>query len=90
MENVLHTEYEQTHCPVCGFYCNGKGGVGCIDKPKLYGIEPVEDPKLSLINYNTAEDSQGNTYKLLSQELYDDFLMMREWYINNIHLKKDA
>jgi len=23
------------HCPVCGFYCLGKGGVYCIDKPTL-------------------------------------------------------
>jgi hypothetical protein len=23
------------HCPVCGFYCLGKGGVSCIDKPTL-------------------------------------------------------
>jgi len=22
-------------CPVCGYYCLGKGGVGCIDKPAL-------------------------------------------------------
>ncbi|MCK5161655.1 MAG: hypothetical protein KAQ99_08795 [Candidatus Aureabacteria bacterium] len=20
-------------CPVCGYYCLGKGGIGCIDKP---------------------------------------------------------
>lgn len=22
-------------CPVCGYYCLGKGGIGCIDKPTL-------------------------------------------------------
>jgi len=22
-------------CPVCGYYCSGKGGVFCIDKPAL-------------------------------------------------------
>ena len=22
-------------CPVCGYYCLGKGGQGCIDKPSL-------------------------------------------------------
>ena len=26
------------HCPVCGYYCVGKGGFGCIDKPKLTGL----------------------------------------------------
>lgn len=24
---------EDIFCPVCGYYCLGKGGVGCIDKP---------------------------------------------------------
>ena len=23
-------------CPVCGYYCLGKGGFGCIDKLSLY------------------------------------------------------
>jgi len=22
-------------CPTCGYYCLGKGGLGCIDKPTL-------------------------------------------------------
>jgi len=22
-------------CPVCGYYCTGKGGYGCIDKPSM-------------------------------------------------------
>jgi len=22
-------------CPVCGYYCSGKGGIGCIDKPSM-------------------------------------------------------
>lgn len=26
-------------CPVCGFYCLGKGGRGCIDKPSLCGLD---------------------------------------------------
>ena len=26
---------EDEQCPVCGYYCLGKGGVGCIDKPSL-------------------------------------------------------
>jgi hypothetical protein len=30
--------YEET-CPVCGYYCLGNGGVNCIDKPKLCGID---------------------------------------------------
>ena len=27
---------ESITCPVCGFYCLGKGGYGCIDKPSYY------------------------------------------------------
>jgi len=26
---------ENIQCPVCGYYCNGTGGTGCIDKPTL-------------------------------------------------------
>ena len=26
---------EDEFCPVCGYYCLGKGGVGCIDKPSM-------------------------------------------------------
>lgn len=26
-------------CPVCGYYCSGKGGYGCIDKPALAAFE---------------------------------------------------
>ncbi len=25
----------ERHCPVCGYYCLGRGGAGCIDKPGL-------------------------------------------------------
>ena len=31
-------KYTEESCPVCGYYCLGKGGVYCIDKPKLCGI----------------------------------------------------
>jgi hypothetical protein len=24
---------EDIICPVCGYYCSGRGGFGCIDKP---------------------------------------------------------
>jgi len=30
---------EQINCPVCGYYCLGNGGLGCIDKPKLCGYD---------------------------------------------------
>lgn len=25
----------EIQCPVCGYYCLGRGGVGCIDKPSF-------------------------------------------------------
>lgn len=25
----------ESNCPVCGYYCSGKGGVFCIDKPSI-------------------------------------------------------
>ena len=30
------TPVEDIHCPVCGYYCLGKGGVFCIDKKGLF------------------------------------------------------
>ncbi len=32
-------------CPVCGFYCLGKGGVGCIDKPEAIHNRIKQDVK---------------------------------------------
>ena len=26
---------EDIQCPVCGYYCLGNGGMGCIDKPSV-------------------------------------------------------
>ena len=38
MEESANTRVrEEEYCPVCGYYCNGKGGVGCIDKPRAGG-----------------------------------------------------
>ena len=34
---------EASHCPVCGWHCLGKGGLGCIDKPALCGYYPQSD-----------------------------------------------
>lgn len=29
------SELSEIQCPVCGYYCLGKGGFGCIDKPSM-------------------------------------------------------
>jgi len=34
----LPTEYHEIQCPVCGYYCLGNGGHGCIDKPGFVDI----------------------------------------------------
>lgn len=37
-KNKDEEKMEDIYCPVCGYYCSGKGGHGCIDKPNLvYG-----------------------------------------------------
>ena len=36
---------EDIQCPVCGHYCLGKGGVGCIDKPSLQTTKRVKEQK---------------------------------------------
>jgi len=28
-------KFEDVQCPVCGYYCLGKGGYGCIDKTRI-------------------------------------------------------
>ena len=30
---------DNLQCPVCGYYCLGKGGYGCIDKPFICGYK---------------------------------------------------
>ena len=40
-KTVMKTEGipEEIQCPVCGYFCLGKGGYGCIDKPSLVDFE---------------------------------------------------
>ena len=33
-------------CPVCGYYCLGNGGLGCIDKPYLIEIEKKNEKRM--------------------------------------------
>lgn len=34
---------EDIICPVCGYYCSGNGGYGCIDKPGFIDDRQEED-----------------------------------------------
>jgi len=38
-QKLLYESYKNERCPICGYYCLGKGGVGCIDKPTLCGLK---------------------------------------------------
>ena len=29
------SDTKNVQCPVCGYYCLGRGGYGCIDKPSI-------------------------------------------------------
>lgn len=42
MEDRLREEDQ--HCPVCGYYCLGRGGYGCIDKPSMIKNTRATDP----------------------------------------------
>lgn len=33
------TKVEDIYCPVCGYYCLGHGGIGCIDKPTVVKLD---------------------------------------------------
>jgi len=47
-------KYTEESCPVCGYYCLGKGGTNCIDKPKLCGIDNAP-PQREWVGLTTAE-----------------------------------
>lgn len=32
---MLDLRNDTINCPVCGYYCRGNGGMGCIDKPNF-------------------------------------------------------
>ena len=37
----LPKDYKDIQCPVCGYYCLGKGGFDCIDKPSLVKMQDL-------------------------------------------------
>lgn len=39
LTDLLGYDSANEHCPVCGYYCDGNGGIGCIDKPTLCGLD---------------------------------------------------
>ena len=41
LRELLDSEIQ---CPVCGYYCLGNGGHGCIDKPNLVYTSKGDNP----------------------------------------------
>ena len=35
--------FQEIHCPVCGYYCLGKGGIGCIDNTRPSKLHPMNE-----------------------------------------------
>ena len=38
-DEVEEAEMDEMWCPACGWYCLGKGGQFCIDKPAILAAE---------------------------------------------------
>jgi cytochrome c5 len=62
-------KYTEESCPVCGYYCLGKGGVNCIDKPKLCGINTAP-PKREFIGL-TDEEYEAMAEKYVTNYFFD-------------------
>lgn len=78
-EDVRDESMDEVHCPVCGYYCNGKGGIGCIDKPVLCGLRPPvyrNDLFLDPIqSFHTAEHRReiiNNNFRKIQNRLNGD------------------
>uniref|UniRef100_A0A6M3LTV8 Uncharacterized protein n=1 Tax=viral metagenome TaxID=1070528 RepID=A0A6M3LTV8_9ZZZZ len=46
---------ERIICPVCGYYCLGKGGFGCIDKKGMFELIKKKGNKGNLKRRNENE-----------------------------------
>ena len=57
---------EEEICPVCGYYCLGKGGIGCIDKKGMYEKEKKIDIKKELY---IVTFKNGQIYETLSSNM---------------------
>jgi hypothetical protein len=58
--------FDDEVCPVCGYYCNGKGGFGCIDKPVLTGLrkppKPAEPARKPMTAKEMLKGIDADTY----------------------------
>lgn len=51
----------EIQCPACGYYCNGKGGFGCIDKPTLVAANEKTLPKESVSSSENRTTHTGDS-----------------------------
>ena len=72
-EPVRNNAFDDEICPVCGYYCNGKGGFGCIDKPVLTGLRKTPRPSPS--RKPMTEEEIENLYDKAGHHDFD--LVMR-------------
>lgn len=58
-----HEEFKDEQCPVCGYYCLGKGRMGCINKPALCGISGSQETETKNLGTTLphALDRRGTT-----------------------------
>lgn len=42
---ALLNQPTEPYCPVCGYYCLGKGGMECIDRPMAIAKERLRDER---------------------------------------------
>lgn len=70
------SKMKDVYCPVCGYYCLGKGGFGCIDKPFLVGLK--DDSNFS------PSDSQGRMSYEVMDFMIKEFPDMFIKYLQNI------
>ena len=72
-----NSESADIQCPVCGYYCLGHGGIGCIDKPTIFAEdEPdrsVEAPPNQIILNGWA------TKKLIKEVAEENARNLKEW-----------
>ena len=45
-------------CPVCGYYCLGNGGIGCIDKKGMYELA-IKEAVIDRAALAAAKEGQG-------------------------------
>jgi DNA repair exonuclease SbcCD ATPase subunit len=58
-------EIESIQCPVCGYYCLGHGGHGCIDKPSMVKDSEISRPQSELAEAKKEIERLKSTNKEL-------------------------